>query len=98
MKKTQTTYQPAPNYYDFKANLQWKSKVLDFEREFLAFEGNFEEFLIHKQANNADMVNYRQLLNSLNYLRFLRSRAQKYESAQLNLSGEIDISKINFEL
>ena len=89
--------QPKFNAYDF-SNLDWKQKVLSFEREFLAFEGNFEEFLIHKQADNARTVEYRQLLNSLNYLRNLRKKAQQHESAQMNFEGGIDVSKINFEL
>ena|SRR3990167_6303605 len=85
--------QPKFNAYDF-GNFEWKSKVIAFEAELNNFSGDFSEFCLSKQANKADMVNYQQLLNSLNYLRFLRSRAQKHEAEQMNLEGEIDVNKI----
>ena len=85
--------QPKFNAYDFQANPEWKQKVLDFETEFNNFGGGFEAFLIYKQANNAQIVEYNQLLNSLNYLRFLRSRAGQHE-AEANNETELDINKI----
>lgn len=92
------------NAYDFTD--EWRQQVLDFEREFESFEGNFDEFMIYKLAEKivagkriiTNLPVYEDLnrkMSALNFLRFLRKRAKENEAKELG-TLEIDVSKINF--
>lgn len=92
------------NHYDF-SNEAWRQSVLDFEIEFNNFDGGFDKFQIARGAvdEKGTILNlglYEELnkkLNALNYLRYLRKKAQQHE-AEANKDLEIDVSKINFGL